>query len=225
MGPPCRVDIVPVVIGEPFPNLYPKRENRKEKPKGRTKNTYLFPQPPFSFKHPPPALAVQLVRVGGTIFCRTFLFRWSGRSSHPHSKEKQKETSGATSDTMLRRNKWSPRSLRQARPGRGGVTGWGVKGPSLSQSVTDSVGEGGAWVTPRPVKAEKIDQRSELKSNRIEGALRKGQLGRRSEMASMRSLSTFWANSRSVWGGEKKARQCLKVSASTVLDISWPRPQ
>ena len=36
----------------------------------------------------------------------------------------------------------------------------------------------------------------------------------------LRSLCTFWANSRSVWGGEKKARQCLKVSASTVLDIS-----
>jgi len=62
MGPPCRVDIVPVVIGEPFPNLYQKKK-RKEKPK-RKKNTYLFPQPPFSFKHPPPALAVQLIRVG-----------------------------------------------------------------------------------------------------------------------------------------------------------------
>ena len=183
------------------------KKNKKEKPKRRKKT------PTSSHNHHSPALAVQLIRVGGTIFCRTLLFRWSGRSSHSHSKEKQKEASGATSDTMLHRNKWSPRSLRQARPGRGGVTGWGVK--PLSQSVTDSVGEG----------AEKIDQRSELKSNRIEGALRKGQLGRRSEMASMRSLSTFWTNSRSVWGGEKKARQCLKVSAPTVLDISWPRPQ
>ena len=192
----------------------------------KKKNTYLFPQPPFSFKHPPPALAVQLIRVGGTIFCRTFLFRWSGRSRHPHSKEKQKDARGATSDTMLHRNKWSPRSLRQARPGRGGVAGWGVKGPSLSQSVTDSVGEGGAWVTPGPVKAEKI-QRSELKSNRIEGALRKGQLGRHSEMASMSSLFVHLLSKFSLCLGRWKEGPAMFKSVGVdrlgqVNQRSWP---
>ena len=63
-------------------------------------------------------------------------------------------------------------------PGRGGLTGCGVLGPSpsLSLSVTDGTGESG--VTQGPVHKGRNQRSSELKSKRLEGALQKGQLRR-----------------------------------------------